>query len=265
MNAGVAEPARAAPLVESRQDGAVLHLTLNRPQQYNALSEQMLEALGQALEEAACNATVRVVILGGAGKAFCAGHDLRQIIDNRRLDYYQRLFADCARRMEQIRRLPQPVIARVQGVATAGGCQLVASCDLAVASEQARFATSGINVGLFCATPAVALARNIAQKQAFEMLVTGEFIDARTACARGLVNRVVAADELDAELARLAASIVAKPAAVVAAGKSMFYRQQEMGVAAAYQLAVQSMACNLLEPQAAEGIDAFLNKRPPNW
>jgi enoyl-CoA hydratase/carnithine racemase len=264
MNAQVQPGADADPLLW-RQEGGVLHLTLNRPQQYNALSEEMLAALGAAFTRIAGDASVRVVVLGGAGRAFCAGHDLRQIRARAHLDYVQRLFADCARLMAQIRHLPQPVVARVQGVATAGGCQLVASCDLAVASEAARFAVSGINAGLFCATPAVPLARNVGQKEAFEMLVTGEFIDAQTARTRGLVNRVVPEAELDAEIGRLAASIVAKPAKVLAAGKAMFYRQQDMGIDAAYQLAVQTMACNVMEPEALEGIDAFLEKRKPNW
>jgi enoyl-CoA hydratase/carnithine racemase len=255
----------SAPLLLWQRDGAVLRLTLNRPLQYNALSADMLAALREALDAIAADAAVRVLVLGGAGKAFCAGHDLRQIRENARLDYLQRLFADCARVMAQLRALPQPVIARVQGVATAGGCQLVASCDLAVAAQEARFAVSGINIGLFCSTPAVPLSRNMGQKEAFEMLVTGEFIDAETARQRGLVNRVVAQEQLDAEIDRLAAAITAKPAQVVAAGKALFYRQQEMGIAAAYQLAVQAMACNVLDADAQEGIDAFLAKRKPAW
>jgi enoyl-CoA hydratase/carnithine racemase len=253
------------PLLLWRQEAGVLHLTLNRPLQYNALSEQMLAALRQALAKIGADASIRVLVLGGAGKAFCAGHDLRQMRQNVRLEYYQGLFAECAALMGQIRTLPQPVIARVQGVATAAGCQLVASCDLAVASEAARFAASGINIGLFCSTPAVPLARNMGQKQAFEMLVTGDFIDAQTARARGLVNRVVPHEQLDAEIEGLTAAILSKPAHILAAGKSLFYRQQDMGIEAAYQLAVQTMACNVLEPDALEGIDAFLAKRQPNW
>jgi enoyl-CoA hydratase/carnithine racemase len=253
------------PLLLWRQDGGVLHLTLNRPLQYNALSADMLAALREALLRVAEDASVRVLVLGGAGKAFCAGHDLRQIHELERLEDLQGLFADCARVMAQIRALPQPVIARVHGVATAGGCQLVASCDLAVAAEGARFAASGINLGLFCSTPAVPLSRNMGQKQAFEMLVTGEFIDAETARERGLVNRVVPAAQLDQEIGRLAAAILAKPARILAAGKALFYRQQEMGIGAAYQLAVQAMACNVLEADAQEGIDAFLAKREPAW
>jgi len=225
----------------------------------------MLAALRAALAGIGADAAVRVLVIGGAGKAFCAGHDLRQIQANPRPEYHRWLFAECAKLMAQLRALPQPVIARVQGIATAGGCQLVASCDLAVAASTARFATSGINIGLFCATPAVPLARNIGQKQAFEMLITGDFIDAETARERGLVNRVVPPDQLDDEIGRLADSILAKPARIVAAGKALFYRQQDMGIDAAYQLAVQAMACNLLEPAAQEGIDAFLHKRKPAW
>ncbi len=265
MNAVTASPAVSEPLVLQSRAGAVLHLTLNRPSQFNALSQQMLTALHEALQAAAADRSVCVVVIGAAGKAFCAGHDLRQILDNPRAEYYRELFAQCARLMLQIRALPQPVIARVQGVATAGGCQLVASCDLAVAASTARFATSGINIGLFCSTPAVPLARNIGQKQAFEMLVTGEFIDAEAARQRGLVNRVVAPEELDTEVGRLAESILAKPAHIIAAGKQMFYRQNEMGLDAAYQLAVQTMACNVADAAAQEGIDAFLGKRKPSW
>jgi enoyl-CoA hydratase/carnithine racemase len=264
MNAQI-EEAPQGELLLRRQEGGVLRLTLNRPGQYNALSEEMLEALRVALARIAEDSSVRVLVLGAAGKAFCAGHDLRQMRSQPRLDYYQKLFTDCARVMSQIRQLPQPVIARVQGLATAGGCQLVATCDLAVAADSARFAVSGINVGLFCSTPSVPLSRNMGQKQAFEMLVTGDFVDARTALERGLVNRVVPAAQLDAEIDSLAASIVSKPAHVLAAGKSLFYRQREMGIDAAYQLAVQAMACNVMEGDAQEGIDAFLAKRPPQW
>lgn len=266
MSAKIAEVSAAGvPLLTKVQDGAVLHLTLNRPLHYNALSEEMLGALRQELTQTAADSSVRVLVLGGAGKAFCAGHDLRQIREKPRPEYHQWLFAECAQLMGQLRSLPQPVIARVHGIATAGGCQLVASCDLAVASSDARFATSGINIGLFCATPCVALSRNVGQKPAFEMLFTGQFIDAQRACELGLVNRVVPPDRLDEEVGRLAASILEKPAHIVAAGKALFYRQREMGVEAAYQLAVQAMVCNLAEPAAQEGIDAFLSKRQPNW
>src|ERR1700689_636187 len=183
-----------APLVLERRQGAVMFLTLNRPAQYNALSEEMLAALEGTLNALSTDESVRVVVLGGAGKAFCAGHDLKQMVANPSLEYYRRLFADCSRLMMRIQSLPQPVIARVHGIATAAGCQLVAMCDLAVAADVARFAVSGINVGLFCATPSVALSRNVARKAAFEMLVTGEFIGAAAALQRGLINRSVPAD-----------------------------------------------------------------------
>ena len=250
-------------LIERRQ--GTVRLTLNRPAQYNALSEQMLAALHAALDEAALDAAVRVVVLGGAGRAFCAGHDLKQMKGNPSLAYYRRLFEDCSRLMIRIQTLPQPVIARVHGIATAAGCQLVAACDLAVAAEDARFAVSGVNVGLFCATPSVALSRNVGRKAAFEMLVTGDFIDAPTALQRGLINRCVAAADLDREIDTLAASILAKPASVIASGKSLFYRQLELGAASAYQLASQAMASNMMGDAAQEGVGAFIEKRTPNW
>jgi enoyl-CoA hydratase/carnithine racemase len=255
----------AGPLVLLKRRGGVAFLTLNRPAQYNALSEQMLAALHGALETLAADPLVRVVVLGGAGKAFCAGHDLKQMKANPSLEYYQRLFDDCSRLMLRIQTLPQPVIARVHGVATAAGCQLVAMCDLAVAAADARFAVSGVNVGLFCATPSVALTRNVGRKAAFEMLVTGEFIDAPSAVQRGLINRCVAPDRLDEEIDTLAAKIAAKPGAMIAAGKALFYRQLELGVAAAYQLAGQAMACNMMDEVAQEGVLAFIEKRTPNW
>src|SRR6202011_635649 len=199
------------PAVLQQRRGGAVFLTLNRPAQYNTLSEQMLAALHGALESIAADTSVRVVVLGGAGKAFCAGHDLKQMKANRGLEYYQRLFDDCSRLMMRIQTLPQPVIARVHGVATAAGCQLVAMCDLAVAASDARFAVSGVNLGLFCATPSVPLTRNISRKQAFEMLVTGDFIDALTACERGLLNRVVAPQALAAEVQALAQHICRKP------------------------------------------------------
>ena len=255
----------AEPVLLSRAGAGVVHLTLNRPQQFNALSEQMLAELAAALDRIASDESARVVVIGGVGKAFCAGHDLKQMRANPRLEYYQRLFEDCARVMRRIQTLPQPVIARVHGIATAAGCQLVATCDLAVAAEEARFAVSGINTGLFCSSPAVALTRNIGRKPAFEMLVTGEFIDAATALARGLVNQVVPLSDLDDAIARLAARSIAKPAVAVSMGKELFYRQLEMGVDAAYQLAGQTMACNMIDDVAQEGVDAFINKRAPNW
>jgi enoyl-CoA hydratase/carnithine racemase len=252
------------PLVLQRREAGVAFLTLNRPAQYNALSEQMLAALHGAFEELAGDSSVRVVVLG-AGKAFCAGHDLKQMKANPSLEYYQRLFDDCSRLMMRIQTLPQPVIARVHGIATAAGCQLVAMCDLAVATLDARFAVSGVNVGLFCATPSVALTRSVGRKAAFEMLVTGEFIDAAAAMQRGLINRSVPADRLDQEIGEVAAAIVAKPRSVIAGGKALFYRQLELGVAAAYQLAGQAMACNMIDAVAQEGVSAFIEKRPPNW
>jgi enoyl-CoA hydratase/carnithine racemase len=205
------------------------------------------------------------VVIGGAGKAFCAGHDLKQMRANPRLEFYQQLFADCARLLRRLQMMPQPVIARVQGIATAAGCQLVATCDMAVAADVARFAVSGINAGLFCSSPSVALARNILRKQAFEMLVTGDFIDAQTAFQRGLVNRVVALEDLDTEIGRLTDVIKAKPARALQLGKDLFYRQLEMGIDAAYQLAGQTMACNMIDEVAQEGVDAFIHRRAPNW
>ena len=243
----------------------VVTLTLNRPGAFNSLSEAMLSALQQALDAVASDAQARVVVIAGAGKAFCAGHDLKEMRAEPSLDYYRRLFAQCARMMLAIQRLPLPVIARVHGIATAAGCQLVAMCDLAVAASDARFAVSGVNLGLFCSTPSVALSRNLSRKHAFEMLVTGEFIGSDEARAKGLVNRVAPADQLDAEVERLVASIVAKPKVAVAAGKGLFYRQLEMGIDAAYQLAGQTMACNMMAEPTLEGVQAFIEKRKPNW
>jgi len=253
-----------APVLAARE-GGVLTLTLNRPAQFNALSSGLMAALQLELERAAADPAVRVVVLASAGKAFCAGHDLREMRAAPSLDYYQKLFAQCSRMMLTIQRMPQPVIARVHGIATAAGCQLVATCDLAVAAEGARFAVSGVNLGLFCSTPSVALSRNLGRKQAFEMLVTGDFIDAWAAKEKGLVNSVVTPDHLDAEIGRIAASICAKPAVAIAAGKGLFYRQLEMGIDAAYQLAGQTMACNMMDEAALEGVQAFIDKRPPAW
>ena len=255
----------STPLVLVERRGAAALLTLNRPTQYNALSEEMLAALQGVLESLAGDASVSVVVLGAAGKAFCAGHDLKQMQASPRLEYYQRLFDDCSRLMMRIQTLPQPVIARVHGIATAAGCQLVAMCDLAIAAADARFAVSGVNVGLFCATPSVALARNVGRKAAFEMLVTGEFIDAATAAERGLINRCVPAERLDEEIGKTVAAILAKPRSVIASGKALFYRQLELGIEAAYTVAGQAMACNMIDPVAQEGVAAFIEKRPPNW
>jgi enoyl-CoA hydratase/carnithine racemase len=246
-----------------RDDSGVTTLTLNRPQQFNSLSFEMLETLIAAIDEIARDESVRVVVLAGEGKAFCAGHDLKEMRGNHTLEFQQRLFRLCGKFMMKLTELPQPVIARVHSIATAAGCQLVSMCDLAVAADTSRFAVSGINVGLFCATPSVGLARNMGRKEAFEMLVTGDFIDAHEAQRRGLVNRVVPLEQLDAEVAKLAASILAKSPLAIRMGKQMFYKQLEMGLDAAYQLASETMACNAMCEDAAEGIDAFIAKRKP--
>lgn len=254
------------PLVQRDTDArGVVTLTLNRPQAFNALSEAMLAALQAEFDALATDERARAVVLAAHGKAFCAGHDLKEMRAAPSLAYYEALFASCTRLMLSIQRLPVPVIARVQGIATAAGCQLVAMCDLAVASRDARFAVSGINVGLFCSTPGVALSRNLARKAAFEMLVTGEFIDAEAARAQGLVNRVADPAGLDAEVENLVAAIVAKPRAAIALGKALFYRQLETGIVAAYEDAGRTMACNMMEPSALEGVQAFIEKRKPEW
>jgi len=254
------------PLVLRQQDErGVVALTLNRPQAFNALSEAMLAALGAEFEAIGRDESARVVVLGASGKAFSAGHDLKEMRAEPSLAYYQRLFASCTQVMLAVQRLPVPVIARVQGIATAAGCQLVAMCDLAVASRDAKFAVSGVNLGLFCSTPGVALSRNVARKAAFEMLVTGAFIDADEAKAKGLVNRVADAGALDAEVESLVATIVAKPRVAIAMGKALFYRQIETGIEAAYADAGQTMACNMMDESALEGVQAFIDKRPPKW
>jgi enoyl-CoA hydratase/carnithine racemase len=258
----------AAPdvlLLSERDARGVLRLTLNRPDAFNALSEGLLEALVTAFDAARADEGLRAIVLAGAGRAFCAGHDLKEMRADPSLAYYERLFDRCTAVMLAIQRVPVPVIARVHGVATAAGCQLVAMCDLAVAVDTARFAVSGVNLGLFCSTPSVALARNVPRKTAFEMLVTGDFIDAATARERGLVNRVVAADRLDAEIDAMLGSILGKPRVAVALGKALFYRQVEAGIAAAYADAGRTMACNMMEPDTLEGVQAFLEKRPPDW
>jgi enoyl-CoA hydratase/carnithine racemase len=253
------------PVLLRRDAAGVATLTLNRPTQFNSLSEQLLDELQIAFDGIARDAEIRAVVIAGAGKAFCAGHDLKEMRANHGKEYMQKLFRRCGRLMMSIIELPQPVIARVHGVATAAGCQLVAMCDLAVAADVARFAVSGINVGLFCSTPAVALGRAMGRKQAMEMLLTGDFIDAAEAKARGLVNRVVAVDRLDAEVQTLTDSICRKSAVAVAMGKRQFYRQLEMGLEGAYQLASETMACNMMAEDAAEGIDAFMARREPQW
>lgn len=256
----------AEPLVLRSCDGrGAVTLTLNRPQAFNALSEALLDALQRELDALATDPSVRALVLAGAGKAFCSGHDLRELRAAPSLEYYRNLFGQCTRMMLTLRRLPIPVIARVHGLATAAGCQLVAQCDLAVAASEARFAVSGVKLGLFCSTPAVPLSRNISSKQAFEMLVTGEYIDAAQAQARGLVNRVVPPAQLDAEVEQLVAQIIAKPRVAIALGKELFYRQAELGMEAAYQAATETVACNMMDQAALEGVQAFLEKRPPRW
>ena len=259
------DPVDQQPVLCRIDARGVATLTLNRPQAFNALSEAVLAALQNALDDLAANPAVRVVVLAAAGKAFCAGHDLKEMRAQPSQAYYEKLFAQCAQVMLGIQQLPVPVIARVQGMATAAGCQLVAQCDLAVAVQDARFAVSGVNLGLFCSTPSVALSRNLSRKAAFEMLVTGDFISADEALARGLVNRVVAADALDSEVDRLVGRIIGKPRAAIALGKALFYRQLETGISAAYDDAAHTMACNMMQGSAQEGVQAFIDKRKPNW
>ena len=254
-----------AVLLSSRDARGVYTLTLNTPRSFNVLSEAMLAALQSAVDAVAADPQARLVVIAANGRAFCAGHDLKQMRATPELAYYQKLFAQCSRLMLAIRKLEVPVIARVQGLATAAGCQLVAQCDLAVASDTASFGVNGIDVGLFCATPGVALSRNILPKQAMEMLLTGDFISAEEARSRGLVNRVVAPDALDAELQALVDRILAKPREALAMGKALFYRQLETGMESAYQLAGQSMACNMAHEVAQEGVQAFIDKRSPSW
>jgi len=249
----------------ARDTRGVVTLTLNDPTRFNALGSEMLTALQQALDDAGRDESVRVVVLAAAGKAFCAGHNLKDMAAHPELAYYQKLFAQCSRMMLTIHKLSVPVIARVQGMATAAGCQLVAQCDLAVAGDTASFATSGIHYGLFCATPSVPLVRNVPAKRAMEMLLTGDFIDAPTALAQGLVNRVVPADALDAEVEQLVQSILQKPRVAVAMGKALVYQQRELGIDAAYQLAGQTMATNMMDEAAQEGARAFAEKRQPAW
>ena len=254
------------PLVLNTRDArGVVTLTLNRPQAFNSLSHGLLAALQAELDRLKDDTNARVVVLAASGKAFCAGHDLKEMRAEPSLAYYQALFAQCTQVMLGVQRLPVPVIARVQGIATAAGCQLVAMCDLAVAASSAKFAVSGVNLGLFCSTPGVALSRNLGRKAAFEMLVTGAFINAEQALAKGLVNRVAPPESLDAEVETLVTSILAKPRVAVAMGKALFYRQLETGIEQAYEDAGSTMACNMMEETALEGVQAFIDKRPPQW
>ncbi len=259
------ESQASVPHVLKSQSNGIATLTLNRGDKFNVLSQEMMTALQQEIDAVAQDPGVHVVVLAAAGKAFCAGHDLKQMRAEPSAAYYKALFNQCSKMMLRIQKMPQPVIARVQGIATAAGCQLVAMCDLAVASSDAKFAVSGVNYGLFCATPSVALSRNVTRKQAMEMLLTGEFINAETARERGLINRVAPPDQLDAEIGKLTGSILAKPAMAIAMGKQLFYKQAEMGIEAAYQLAGQTMACNMMDEAALEGVLAFVEKREPGW
>ena len=253
------------PVLHSHDARGVHTLTLNRPASFNTLGEEVLAALQSALDAIALDALARVLVIAAEGKAFCAGHNLKEMRAQPELAYYQKLFAQCTRVMLGIQNLPVPVIAKVQGLATAAGCQLVAQCDLAVASSHASFGVNGIDVGLFCATPSVPLVRNMPAKQAMEMLLTGEFITADEARARGLVNRVAPPEALDAEVEKMVLALLAKPREAVAMGKALFYRQRETGIEAAYQLAGQTMACNMMHPVAQEGVQAFVEKRKPEW
>ncbi len=254
-----------APILLRRDAAGIAYLTLNRPQARNALSRALMAALQAELDKIAADAAVRVVVLRGAGPAFCAGHDLRELRTEPKRDVYEAIFAECSRLMLTLTRLTKPVIARVHGIATAAGCQLVATCDLAVAAETARFATPGVNIGLFCSTPMVALSRAVGRKAAMEMLLTGELVGAAEAKALGLVNRVVPEADLDSAVAKLAGEIAGKSPLTLAIGKEAFYRQAELGLDEAYRYAAEVMTRNMLARDAEEGIDAFLEKRSPQW
>ena len=255
----------AEPILLSELDGHILRLTMNRPAARNALSMPMMDALIEALDAAAEMKEARVVVLAANGPGFCAGHDLRELRSDGSRDALHRIFARCSELMIKIVRLPKPVIAEIHGIATAAGCQLVASCDLAVCTEDARFATPGVNIGLFCSTPMVALSRNVGKKAAMEMLLTGELIPAQRAFDLGLVNRVVPATELRGAVDALATQIAAKSAFTVAIGKEAFYRQAELDLTEAYRFTAEVMTRNMLGHDASEGIDAFLGKRHPEW
>jgi enoyl-CoA hydratase/carnithine racemase len=252
-------------VIRADDERGVTTLTLNRPAAFNALSEGMLSALQTELADLARSQKLRVLVIAAAGKAFCAGHDLKEMRAEPSMDYYQKLFAQCGDMMMRIQKLQVPVIAKVQGIATAAGCQLVAQCDLAVASADAKFAVSGVNLGLFCSTPSVALSRNLSRKAAFEMLVTGDFLSAQEALNQGLINKIAALAELDAMLETLLQKILAKPPVALAMGKELFYMQLETGIEKAYEYAAQTMACNMMDNSALEGVQAFIEKRKPNW
>jgi enoyl-CoA hydratase/carnithine racemase len=255
-----------APLVLRHDDDrGVCTLTLNRPAAFNALSEEMLTALQSELDNLSQSQKLRVLVIAASGKAFCAGHDLRQMRAEPSIDYYQKLFSQCGQMMMSIQKLQVPVIAKVQGIATAAGCQLVAQCDMAVASSEAKFAVSGVNLGLFCATPSVALSRNVSRKAAFEMLVTGDFLNAEDALKQGLINQIASPEQLDACLETLLVKILSKPQVALAMGKELFYMQLETGIEKAYEYASQTMACNMMDNAALEGVQAFIEKRKPSW
>lgn len=260
-----AAEARDTPFLIRTDDDGVTTLTFNRPKEMNALSEGMLAAIQAELDGIADDRSVRVVILEGQGRAFCAGHNLKQMRANYSLAYQTALFETCTKMMLSVLRLPQPVIAKVDGLATAAGCQLVATCDLAIASDASRFATSGINVGLFCSTPGVAVGRALPRKHAMDLLLTGDFISATRAAEIGLINKAVPDGDLDAEIGMLARKLANKSAHALALGKTAFYQQLEMGITDAYALAGAEMARNMMDRDAAEGIDAFMEKREPVW
>ena len=265
MNDQSMSAARTEPVLLRSTADSVAVLTLNRPRQYNALSRALLEALHRELDAIAADESVRVVVIAGAGNAFCSGHDLKEMQALASQDEVEALFVSCSAMMQKLVSLPQPVIAAVHGIATAAGCQLVAQCDLAVAADDARFAASGINLGLFCSTPAVALSRNLGRKRAAEMLFTGDFISAANALEWGLVNRVVAEDRLMKAVHELADALKSKPREILALGKALFYRQLEKGLAGAYADASHTIACNMAGDIAREGVDAFFGKRSPRW
>lgn len=253
------------PLVIRENSGSVVTLTLNSPKQFNALSVELLTAIQAQLDSISQDTNIQVLVIAANGKAFCAGHNLKEMRANPDEAFQRALFEQCSQMMLTINRMPQVVIAKVEGIATAAGCQLVAACDLAVASDNAKFATSGINVGLFCSTPAVAVSRNLSRKQAFEMLITGEFIDVHTALQQGLINRVASAEQLDETLQTLVDAITTKSSVALTTGKTMFYKQLNMELAEAYEYASEVMTCNMMANDVSEGIDAFIKKRPAVW
>lgn len=258
-------PITDEPLVTRLDHQGIATLTLQRPGAYNALSDQLIEALTLELKAISAETQIRVVVLRGSGRGFCAGHDLKQLMLDDDAQRQQNTFDNCSQLMLTINQLPQPVIAQVHGIATAAGCQLVASCDLAIAEQGARFATPGVNIGLFCSTPMVALSRSVSQKHAMEMLLLGEMISAERACQMGLINRVVDADQLEQTVQSMAQNIAAKSGHCVRTGKQAFYRQLGQPLEAAYEDCSQVMGCNIQHQDAQEGIDAFLNKRQPQW